>query len=94
MSKTKQIFTLVAECKFNSFLGTFSTLKAAKTHWKQNCQTGAQEYAYIIYCTDINETVYSATNHEAHKYPAIEHKYNGEKWVPKDQSEYERIFNS
>jgi hypothetical protein len=94
MAKTKQIFTLVAECKYNSFCGTFSTLKAAKEHWKQNCQIGAKDYGYVIYCTDINETIYYATNHEAHRYPAIEHEYNGVRWAPKDLTEYERIFNS
>ena len=94
MTKTKQVFTLVAECKFNSFCGTFSTLKAAKAHWKQNCQLGAQEYAYVIYCTDMNETVWASSVHEAHRYPAIEHKYYGDEWIPVDEAEYERIFNS
>ena len=90
----KQVFTLVADCKFNSFKGVFSTLQKAKDYWKEHCQLAAQSFSFIIYCSEINESIYSTIDYEAHTYPVIEHKYYGDEWVPVDEAEYERIFNS
>ena len=84
------VYTLVAECRFNALMGVFSTLEAAKEFWRERCQLGARDYSYVIYKSDINST----TGATAHQYPAIPHKYDGDKWIPVDETEYERIFNS
>jgi hypothetical protein len=94
MTKKKQVYTLIAECKFNSFCGVFSTLELAKKYWREKCQLSAQEFGFIIYASEINESVHDASDYVAHKYPSIAHKYVDNKWVPVDQEEFNRIFNS
>jgi hypothetical protein len=88
------VYTLMAECRYNAFKGVFSTLKAAKECWKENCQIAAQEFSFVIYKSDTNESIYDPGAQEAHRYPVIEHKYYGDEWIPVDEAEYERIFNS
>ena len=84
------VYTLMAECRYNAFKGVFSTLEAAKEFWREYCQLGAQEFSYTIYKSDMDSTTYETV----HQYPAIPHKYYGDEWIPVDEAEYERIFNS
>jgi hypothetical protein len=94
MAKSKQVFTLIAECRFNSFTGVFSTLDAAKKYWRENCQIAAREFTFVIYASEINESVYHCTDYVAHIFPSVQFKYEGGNWVPVDQDEFNRIFNS